>query len=74
MDHHTMEWKLLGTPILFILPPPSPPPALSMGTLFCASIKNTQQALSWSADALAHLLIAFVKSASLLDEGLYIYF
>lgn len=73
MDHHTMEWKLLGTPILFILPSP-PLPALSMGTLFCASIKNTQQALSWSADALAHLLTAFLESASLLDEGLYIYF
>ena len=67
-----MEWELLGTPRLFILVPL--PPALSMGTLFCASIKNTQQALSWSADALAHLLTAFVKGVSLLDEGLYIYF
>ena len=68
-----MEWKHLGTPLLFILAPP-PPPALSMGTLFRASIKNTQKALSWSADALVHLLTTFAKGASLLDEALYIYF
>ena len=66
-----MEWKHLGTPLLFIL---APLPALSMGTLFRASIKNTQKALSWSADALVHLLTTFAKGASSLDEALYIYF